>query len=267
MKKIIILPLLLLTLNSLAQKEFPYKLKPITDGLITATAVASYGTSLILNKNKTIISESYINSLNSNDLNKLDYPSIKNYSPEWAKYSDVSLAGTAVIAGGISFLPMKKKEFFILAIMYAETAGTSIGINYAVKNMKDRARPMFYGSQISMEEKIEIDSHHKDGLKSFYSGHTSFAFTNASYISKVVFDLYPDKNWKYLVAGTAYVTASSIGYARWKAGKHFPTDIITGAFAGTLIGWAVPQLHKYENVSISFLPSPEGFVAGMNIKL
>jgi len=34
------------------------------------------------------------------------------------------------------------------------------------------------------------------------------------------------------------------GVMRYKAGKHFWTDIITGYAVGTLVGIAVPYLHK-----------------------
>ena len=34
------------------------------------------------------------------------------------------------------------------------------------------------------------------------------------------------------------------GYLRFKAGKHFPTDIIVGYGVGATIGYLVPELHK-----------------------
>jgi len=38
--------------------------------------------------------------------------------------------------------------------------------------------------------------------------------------------------------------ASTIGYLRYKSGKHFPTDILTGALIGSAIGYFIPFIHR-----------------------
>ncbi len=40
--------------------------------------------------------------------------------------------------------------------------------------------------------------------------------------------------------------AATTGYMRYQGGKHFPTDIISGAIIGSLAGWGVPKLHEVE---------------------
>jgi len=47
--------------------------------------------------------------------------------------------------------------------------------------------------------------------------------------------------------------ASTVGYLRYEAGVHFPTDILIGAIVGSAIGYAIPYLHRAgkENVSVT----------------
>jgi len=52
--------------------------------------------------------------------------------------------------------------------------------------------------------------------------------------------------WITLSFFTALTTFVSI--ERVRAGKHFPTDVIAGAFAGAGIGVVVPHLHRTEDV-------------------
>ena len=37
------------------------------------------------------------------------------------------------------------------------------------------------------------------------------------------------------------------GYLRVRAGKHFPTDVITGFVAGGLVGVLLPHFHRKKN--------------------
>jgi membrane-associated phospholipid phosphatase len=40
------------------------------------------------------------------------------------------------------------------------------------------------------------------------------------------------------------ISASYVGYLRYLAGKHFPSDVIVGAFMGSVAGYLVPYFHK-----------------------
>jgi|SRR3989338_2296338 len=72
---------------------------------------------------------------------------------------------------------------------------------------------------------------------SFPSGHATFFFA----LSSVAY--YYDKK-----AGIAFFILSGImGIARIMAGAHYPFDIIGGAFAGSVIGFASCALVKYFN--------------------
>jgi membrane-associated phospholipid phosphatase len=43
---------------------------------------------------------------------------------------------------------------------------------------------------------------------------------------------------------------------RYEAGVHFPTDILTGAAVGTLIGWGIPWLHTQKKQHMQLSADP-----------
>jgi undecaprenyl-diphosphatase len=47
------------------------------------------------------------------------------------------------------------------------------------------------------------------------------------------------KRW---ITFTAFAWAILIGYSRMALGVHYPSDVIAGMIAGTLIGWLVPYV-------------------------
>jgi membrane-associated phospholipid phosphatase len=67
--------------------------------------------------------------------------------------------------------------------------------------------------------------------ESFFSGHTSAAFTSASFVCAT------DSNRK-CIAGIAL--ASTTGYLRIAGNKHWMSDVLVGAFVGYGLGQVVP---------------------------
>jgi membrane-associated phospholipid phosphatase len=47
--------------------------------------------------------------------------------------------------------------------------------------------------------------------------------------------------------------ASVVGYLRYEAGEHFPTDIVAGAVAGSAIGYAIPWMHRAFKETVSLI--------------
>lgn len=62
-------------------------------------------------------------------------------------------------------------------------------------------------------------------------------------MAKVYSDYKPNKS-KFLIYGLAAIPPALIGYFRYKAGKHFPSDIIVGYVVGAVGGILIPHLHK-----------------------
>jgi membrane-associated phospholipid phosphatase len=79
---------------------------------------------------------------------------------------------------------------------------------------------------------------------SFYSGHTSAAFTVAVFTGMVYDAAHPGSSYSTAVWAGALGAATLMGVLRVAAGKHYPSDVVVGAVMGSLVGWLVPTLHK-----------------------
>jgi membrane-associated phospholipid phosphatase len=96
--------------------------------------------------------------------------------------------------------------------------------------------------------------------RSFYSGHTSTTFAALTAMS-MTFTLRHGATWWPWVITVAVGT--SVGLERIYAGRHFPSDVLVGAAAGTLVGLAVPWLHARGQLgpgAVQIQPAPGGAV-------
>lgn len=95
-----------------------------------------------------------------------------------------------------------------------------------------------------------------DDHLSFYSAHTTIAFSAAA-AGGMLAQLRGDPHYPW-VYGIGFTAAAATGYFRMAADKHWFTDVLTGAVAGTAIGLAVPWLHRRQDgpppVSVAAAP-------------
>ena len=85
-----------------------------------------------------------------------------------------------------------------------------------------------------------------DNNRSFFTGHTSYAFTGAGLIcvEQKHLNLF-GKVGGPIACGTALAFASLTGAFRVVGDKHWATDVLTGAGVGLFSGWLVPWLLHY----------------------
>lgn len=130
-------------------------------------------------------------------------------------------AGLGIAAGsyfiGMYFENDKLKSAGLF--MVGASLASAIAVT-AVKNIAGRSRPIKGEGPYSF---------FNSGNKSFYSGHTSQAFTMATVISEMYKDDYP------VVPYVAYGIAAITAYARVHDQAHWASDVIIGAVAGHLI--------------------------------
>jgi membrane-associated phospholipid phosphatase len=76
----------------------------------------------------------------------------------------------------------------------------------------------------------------------------------------VLHDYFPERKWTKITWGAAAVVPAWTGYQRYKAGKHFPTDVIAGYLVGGACGILIPELHKSpkNRTSLTITPSFNG---------
>jgi len=236
----------------------PYGLSAVTDSILAGSGAALYGISFYTEKNIDPLTDSEIERLSKKDINRFDRSAAYNWSPAADRWSTGIVL--PLMISPLAFLTGNRTEndFITIGIIYSESLLITEGLNRTTKNIVQRKRPYTYNSDAPISEKKD-----KDAVLSFYSYHTAHAFNSAVFVSTVFSDYYPDSIWRYTVWGTSISAASITGYLRYRAGKHFPTDIIAGAAIGSLTGWMVPALHRRGSgdISVSVIPGEQNSFA------
>jgi membrane-associated phospholipid phosphatase len=118
------------------------------------------------------------------------------------------------------------------AVLILESAILAADLNQLVKMTAGRSRPFV---RFRADGLVDEDDH-----LSFYSGHTSLAFSLAVGAGTVAsvrgYRLAP------LVWASGLTLAATTGWLRLAADKHYFTDVMTGAVVGSAVGFVVPYL-------------------------
>ena len=235
-----LLPAFLLLLSLLAgAQEFPYRLRAGREALLLGGAGAlSLTTHLLENKLEPLQRDDII-SLRRNDVWFLDRGATRNESEAYRTLSDQLLRAAVLVPGSLLLDRAPRRSVLVLGTLLAETMLLNDGLTKASKLLVKRSRPLTYNLAVEQEAKT-----HEDARQSFVSGHTSNTAALTFFTAKVFHDLHPESPWRPLVWAGAATVPLITGYARYRAGKHFPTDIAAGYALGAALGIVIPQLHK-----------------------
>jgi len=118
--------------------------------------------------------------------------------------------------------------------VYAEVLALNGALVNLAKYTVQRPRPWTYAPHDAGRESSP------DAFVSFYSGHTSATFAALSAASMNYTYRHGAHPWPWVITG---VVGAMVGFERVAAGRHFYTDVATGALVGTGIGILVPWLH------------------------
>jgi membrane-associated phospholipid phosphatase len=152
-----------------------------------------------------------------------------------------SLSGAAIGIGAIS----KNKKLTHFGLDNLQAQAYSAGFAVVFKELFHRARPntgegsfAFYGP-----------FHGKEN-KSFYSGHTTLAFTTATMAY-----LHSGKKW--WVGAISYSLATYVGLSRMQMQEHWASDVLAGGIMGTVIAnYVYKQQEKRRMVRQTIKPLP-----------
>lgn len=230
-------------INAIAQDtttfKSPYRLAWQVDIPIATLALGTGISYLILDANTKPLTESYIYSLNRNDIWGVDRDATYNWSKPISLTSDV-LLGVSIALPFVLLADKKiRKDVLKIAIIYAETFALCQGLTNLTKNLVKRPRPFLYNEMVDISEK-----HEKDAQYSFFSGHVSTTAAMCFMTAKIFHDYNKGSKavpWVWAAAATVPVVE---GILRQQAGKHFWTDIVTGYLIGAAVGILVPELHR-----------------------
>lgn len=233
----------------------PFEITKKTDIPILCAGIALAGAGFALERSGQPLTQQQLNGLSRNSVNRFDRSATYRYSESIGNLSDI-LTDVA-IAAPLGLLTDGKiretvKTFFVI---YAEVEMYSYVLPSFGKGLFKRPRPFDYNPAVPLNVKQSDDSR-----ASFFSRHTTYAFSSACFISTMYGAYHPESKLRPYVWAGSLAAVSAVGYMRYRAGYHFPTDILTGALAGTLIGCGVPLLHKAKNAGprLSLIPVTDG---------
>lgn len=224
--------------------ETPYNLKKKIDIPISIAAASLIVGGFIIKSYKTPLTTLELDSPDISKIPSFDLSAIRQSNPSYQTASDV-LEYTAVALPFLAFFDKRISGHGIqIVAMYLET----VAIDFALYNMTtgliNRRRPFTYNTDTS---KVPLAARKGPGVKqSFFSGHTSNAATATFFGARVFTDLRPQSKLVPFVWIAAAGVPAFTAFSRYKAGKHFPSDVIVGYLIGASVGYFVPTLHKYE---------------------
>jgi hypothetical protein len=177
-----------------------------------------------------------------NGLNSLDRHYAGQYQPQWNRRGDLLIYGIEGASLATLLLAEGVKNGFNDVVVVAESTIVASVAAGMVSPLAGRPRPLVYGTTAP----ASVRENGTSGL-SFFSGHTATAFGAVVSTFVTMHRLHPDDFWPYYVLLGGVAIASFEGYTRVLSGSHFPTDVIAGAAAGTMIGILIPAMHASPN--------------------
>jgi len=170
---------------------------------------------------------------NRNDLLPWDRP----FAGTWNEPA-IFASNILMIAGAMPLVFGMRQDFAVHTLMLYEVLALQGGLQLMARSMKVWPRPFMLGSE-GGKERDNPSSH-----GSFYSGHASAAFALAVFTGIWFSDTYPGSSYSPWVWAGALSVAALTGILRVAGGKHYPSDVLVGALAGSFAGWVVPMLHR-----------------------
>jgi len=147
------------------------------------------------------------------------------------------------------------------SLMFVQALALQSGVNFMVRSLELWPRPYVYAKNCEVadgrDRNCSADAVEKaksaegEAYGSFFSGHTSAAFTVAMFTGEWFSEMYPNSPYKNVVWAGAFSAAGMVGALRIAAGKHYPSDVIVGALVGTGISYGIISLHKNDGSRVS----------------
>ncbi|MCI0571850.1 MAG: phosphatase PAP2 family protein [Myxococcaceae bacterium] len=119
------------------------------------------------------------------------------------------------------------------ALMVAEAVALSALLTQGVKFAVGRARPFVHAST-----PLAATDAPDDHYLSFFSGHSSFAFS-AVVAAGTVAEL-RGREGRWVLWAVGLPLAAAVPVFRMTADKHYLSDVLVGSAVGAAVGWAVP---------------------------
>jgi membrane-associated phospholipid phosphatase len=176
----------------------------------------------------------------------LDRPATGYHSQGAGLASDILVAGAIAlpfVLDLVSVLVRKPSDgmrgFAKDATVLAQVLSVESALAALAKFTVRRTRPLVYDPAVSLAERSNPDN-----TLSFFSAHSGAAFAAAVAGSWLFARRHPRSPWRWVVWAGSLALAAVTASLRVAAGKHFFTDVLTGAGVGSAVGFLVPYLHR-----------------------
>ncbi len=194
-------------------------------------------------------------------INPIDKPFAGIYRPRAASVSDLTVVATILASPIIlAFSHNKPNEYLDELLLVTESISLSNFVLQITKTAVSRPRPLMYAEGLSAKERARADN-----FLSFFSGHASTAFTFATTTTMLTACSDVQKSLKISTATLTLSLATATALLRVAAGKHFPTDIFSGALIGAAASIIVIETHRKKEPEQS--PQTENAVTVFTLSL
>ncbi len=228
-----------------------YALSPAKDIPLLSMGVAGTTASILLrNKHKPLTADD-LGKLNATDIFAIDQSATHYYGRNARIASDVLLTTSYIFPLATLLLKDVRSESNTIGMLLLETVLINEALTGVTKAVVRRPRPFTYNQDVP--ENIRTGS---ESTFSFFSGHTSYTAALSFFSAKVISDHTDNHTLKAIAWTGAALWPAATGFFRYKAGLHFPTDVITGYIVGATVGYMVPQLHKKKEKTQSSTVTP-----------
>lgn len=172
-------------------------------------------------------------------LPRMDRIAVGRWDPAAHRMSNIlfaSATGLSLVAAG---LLSTGERPLVPVVIVLESGLLASGITNVVKELTHRPRPYLFDPLPAQGSLAGRDDHH-----AFWSGHvaniSAMCFSTAWLVQRS--DASPAS--RTLVWSFAFAAPAAMAWLRVGAGRHFPTDVLTGYVFGSVVGWAVPYFHR-----------------------
>lgn len=214
-----------------------YGLKPLPDISLATATTTLFAVTYFKQEKVKPLPEATILSLKRSDINSFDRIATYQYNKNVAHVSDGLAVGSVLMQSYFFFNKSTRSESFQIGSVAFQSLMLSQGLANAMK-LTLRNRPLMYNEHVPMDEKRKGDNR-----MSFFSAHTttvssmcfSFALAHQTYM--------PNHPANKAIWISAFTLPAIEGFLRVKAGKHYPTDVITGYLVGMGSSFLMHKLH------------------------
>lgn len=227
----------------LQEKGGVYNINPAVDLSITAGGLITNYIGLRILRNKREPDSAVVVNLTPEDIPlAIDRGAAKQdpaFSETANNRSDWIMYVSNVLPAVLAFDKKIMKEKYRVLLLYLETHAVMGNLYFLTMSLGRRKRPYVFNPDESM-----IRRTYKGATNSFYAGHPAQTAAGTFFMAKAINDFHPEWKNKGLFFAAAALPPLAVGYYRYKAGQHFPTDILVGVGVGAAVGILVPEIHK-----------------------